>query len=77
MRGILSSAGLEEFFDPSSGFRSSTRLSDALLREMTGHRSATMTELYDHPELTQKLDFFDKHFRKYVELFWNAEEGTI
>ncbi len=73
MREVLAEAGLAAYFD--AGFRPSSEATDAVLRAFTGHRSAAMTELYDHPELVRQLGFYSR-FREYIERFWEFRKQT-
>jgi len=70
MRALLAEAGFEPYFDKANGFQSTSSATDSVLRAFTGHRTANMTELYDHPELLSRLEFFNSHFRKHVDRFW-------
>lgn len=71
MRELLAGALLDPYFDPTDGFKMSTDATDAVLRAFTGHRTPKMTDLYDHPELIRQLSFFDDHFRKIVDSYWD------
>ena len=72
MRQILTEAAIEGFWDETQMcFANKLKSADQILREYTGHRSSTMTDLYDHPDLVKKIDAFQA-FKPYTELFWVA-----
>jgi len=77
MRSLLAGTGFAPYFDEVKGFRVSQKATDDILRSFTGHRSAEMTNLYDHPELLSQLDFFNKHFRTVIDGFWDFRKGGI
>lgn len=72
MREILQKAAMEGFWDDvSMTFGGTLKNADQILREFTGHRSASMTELYDHPDLRNKLDAY-RIFRPVIDGYWSA-----
>lgn len=77
MREILSSAGLDDYFSNEYGFLSTTAEVDKLLRSFTGHKTEAMTELYDHPKLTNRLKFINDNFREYVENIWIGTDVSL
>lgn len=70
MRALLAELGMDPYFDENEGFRMHTAATDKILRAFTGHRTPSMTELYDHPDLIAQLKFFDGHFRSAVDRYW-------
>jgi integrase len=53
--------------------RMRTILSEQVLREFIGHRSASMTDHYDNPVLMERLSAY-QNVRPAVEQFWNKPE---
>jgi integrase len=74
MREILASVGLDGQYSDNHGFLSTTAEVDQLLRSFTGHKSARMTELYDHPKLINRLKFLDQNFRDHIEKIWHIHK---
>ena len=70
MREILQEAGSEALWDGDSMTAKIGRYSDHVLRAFTGHKTAAMTEHYDHPDLDRMMAFLNNHFRQYVEKIW-------
>lgn len=48
----------------------SSHTSADILRELTGHKSVTMTDYYDHPEIETRIKSLQS-VRNQIELFWS------
>lgn len=74
MRMILKAAGQEGLWDQDKMTIQIQKHTDNILRAFTGHRTEKMTEHYNHPDLAEALEFYEKNFRQYVEQIWTFGE---
>lgn len=72
MRDILRQTALEGLWDEDRACLAGVKTADTLLRQLTGHRSEAMTNLYDHPDLLKNLEVMSRMFREQFDRFWCA-----